>query len=83
MGHGLAFLGETTEINLHAPAAQHAEVVSTYYVVVYLRLGVPVVAVGFLAVHYGLLHAAQSFAYAVIPLCMRMTVVLHRHAQRR
>ena len=82
-GHGLTFLGGISEINLQAPAAQHAEVVSTYYVVVYLGLSLPVVFVGFLAARTGLLHAVQVFGYAVILVCCCIAFVLHASAQRR
>jgi MFS family permease len=61
-GQGLVFLGGLTAVNQHAPAQRHADVLSSFYVVIYLGVGLPVVGVGFLATVIGLLPVVQWFA---------------------
>lgn len=70
IGQGLAFLGGITEINRVAPKDRHADVLSSFYVVIYLGVGVPVIGVGFLATVTGLLTAVQLFAAVVSVLCL-------------
>ncbi|MFE1775558.1 MFS transporter [Streptomyces sp. NPDC059008] len=78
VGQGLAFLGSITEINRFAPADRHADVISSFYVIVYLGVGVPVISVGFLAAVTGLLGAVQLFTAVVAVLCLIDLVVLAR-----
>jgi predicted MFS family arabinose efflux permease len=75
-GHGLAFLGGLTTINKSAPAGRHAEALATFYVIVYLGVGLPTVGVGFLATAAGLLAAVQSFAVVVAMLCLVVLLAL-------
>ncbi|MFF9671180.1 MFS transporter [Streptomyces eurythermus] len=77
-GQGLAFLGALTEINRAAPQGRHADVLSSFYVVVYLGVGVPVIGVGLLATTTGLLTAVQVFAALVSALCLPVAAVLFR-----
>jgi predicted MFS family arabinose efflux permease len=75
-GHGLAFLGGLSTINSTAPTGRHAEVLATFYVIVYLGVGLPTIGVGFLATAAGLLIAVQSFAYVVAALCLAVLLGL-------
>ncbi|WP_051579761.1 MFS transporter [Pseudonocardia acaciae] len=84
VGQGLVFLGGLTAINQAAPAARHADVVSSFFVIVYLGVGVPVIGVGFLATVLGLLGAVRWFACAVAVLCLAVVALArarHRCAQ--
>ncbi|GAA2812517.1 MFS transporter [Saccharopolyspora taberi] len=69
-GQGLAFLGGLTTVNQAAPADRRADVLSSFYVVIYLGVGLPVIGVGFLAASVGLLTAVRYFAVAVAVLCL-------------
>ncbi|GGS85086.1 MFS transporter [Nonomuraea spiralis] len=77
-GQGLAFLGGLTAVNQGAPAGRHADVLSSFYVIIYLGVGLPVIGVGFLATVAGLLAAVQYFAGFVALLCLVMLFVLVR-----
>ncbi|MCX4094358.1 MFS transporter [Nocardia sp. alder85J] len=79
-GHGLVFLGGLTAVNHAAPAGRHAEVASTFLVVLYLGTSIPAVGVGFLATVSGLLRAVQDFAIVVAVLCL---IVLAATVRRR
>lgn len=81
IGHGLTFLGGFTEINSLAPADRHAEVISSFYVIVYLGVGLPVIGVGLLATTMDSLVAIQAFATCVIPLSLiaLSILVMDRH----
>lgn len=80
-GHGMTFLGGLTEINRLAPSDRHAEVLSSFFVVVYLGVGVPVIGVGLLATVFDLLTAVQVFAVLVVPLCLIELTILSRTRQ--
>lgn len=78
VGQGLVFLGGLTAVNQAAPAGRHADVLSSFYVVLYLGVGVPVVGVGFLATAVGLLVAVRYFAGVIAGLCVVVLLVLAR-----
>ena len=75
IGQGLGFLGGFTAVNQAAPAGHHAGVLSSFYVIIYLGVGVPVIGLGFLATVTGLLVAVQYFAGIVAVLCLVLLVV--------
>lgn len=81
-GQGLAFFGGLTAINHRAPADRHADVLSSFYVIIYLGVGLPVIGVGFLATAVGLLTAVQWFGCVVAALCIIVMCALVR-ARRR
>lgn len=70
VGHGLVFLGGLTAVNALAPPGQHAEVISSFYVVLYAGVGLPVLGLGILATSTGLLPAVAWFAASVAVLCL-------------
>ncbi|WP_055499853.1 MFS transporter [Streptomyces albus] len=81
-GQGLVFLGGLTAIGRAAPPHRHAEVLSGFYVLVYLGVGLPVIGVGLLSTAVGLLAAVQCFAAVVAALCAAVLLLLVR-AHRR
>ena len=66
----MTFLGGLTEINRLAPADRRADVLSSFYVLVYLGFGIPVLGVGLLANVLGVLPSVQIFAVLLFPLCI-------------
>ncbi|MEU5364055.1 MFS transporter [Streptomyces sp. NPDC005925] len=82
IGQGLAFLGGLTAVSQAATVDRHAEVLSGFYVIVYLGVGLPVIGVGFLATVAGLLAAVQYFAGVVALLCVTVLIVLVRVRHR-
>jgi MFS family permease len=64
-GQGLVFMGGLATINRLAPADQRAETISSYFVVSYVAIAVPVIGVGFAAESFGLYDAALAFALAI------------------
>ncbi|MEY9928284.1 MFS family permease [Catenulispora sp. GP43] len=83
LGQGLTFLGGLTAINSAAPADRRADVMSSFFVILYLGVGVPVVGVGFVATRVGLLTAVQYFAWGAAVLCVVVLLVLVRLSARR
>jgi MFS family permease len=61
-GQGLAYMGSTALVTEVAPPEQRGNVLSTYYVMIYLGVGVPVLGVGFGAGWIGLYGAVVAFA---------------------
>ncbi|WP_193090698.1 MFS transporter [Advenella sp. FME57] len=76
VGHGLTFLGGFTEINRQMPVDRHAEIVSSFYIIVYLGVGVPVIGVGLMATTVGSLVAIQRFTACMIPLLLVALCIL-------
>ena len=73
-------LASITEL---APADRRAEVSSTYFVVAYVALSVPVVGEGFASQHLGLRTAGISFAIATAVLaaiCLAAIVFQERRS---
>ncbi|MEU1827085.1 MFS transporter [Streptomyces abikoensis] len=81
IGQGMAFLGSITEVNRTAPPDRHADVISSFYVVVYLGVGVPVIGVGLLARTIPLLQAVQWFSAVIAVLCLIDLIALSRRKQ--
>jgi MFS family permease len=81
-GQGLVFLGGLTAVNHHAPAERHADVLSTFYVVIYLGVSLPVVGVGFLTTVIGLLPAVQWFAAVAAVLSLAALAFLFREVHQ-
>lgn len=70
LGQGLAFGGSLAEINTIAPTERRGDIISSYYVIIYLGVALPITGVGFIALATGLLLAVQIFAYAIIAACL-------------
>lgn len=82
-GQGLTFLAGITDVTAVAPPDRRADILSSFYVIVYLGVGLPVTGVGFLATATGLLHAVQYFALAVAAGCLALTAALARRSRPR
>jgi MFS family permease len=77
-GRGLAAVAEKT------PPERRAEVSSTYFVVAYIAISVPVIGEGLAAQHWGLRTAGVSFAVAVAvlaALCLAAVALQERRAK--
>lgn len=75
IGHGLTFLGSQNVVGCVAPSERRAEVNSSFYLAVYLGVGLPVVGTGFAANLVGLYPAVAAFA-VVIGVFGLLTVLL-------
>jgi MFS family permease len=78
VGQGFTFMGSLADVNAIAPAEHKANVVATYFVVVYLGTALPVIGVGALAGPFGLLAAIKIFSVVVVVVCAPLTS-LARH----
>jgi MFS family permease len=67
-GQGLSFRGGLTQVNEHAPAAQRGAVASSFFVVMYIAISLPVIGEGVLAQAVGLRAAGLTFAALVAAL---------------
>lgn len=68
VGQGISFSRGLADIVELAPAGRRAEVSSTYFVVAYVALSLPVVGEGLAAQHWGLRTAGVSFAIVIAVL---------------
>ncbi|WP_328462105.1 MFS transporter [Streptomyces sp. NBC_00448] len=78
IGHGLVFLGGLTTVNNAAPDSSRAEVLSSFYVIVYTGVGLPVLGVGLLATTMSLTTAVSWFAGIVAVLSLLVLIALSR-----
>lgn len=70
IGHGFALMGAFGVIHAITTLQNRAAVMSTYLFVGYLGTIVPIIAVGYLADHFGLGFAVISFCVAISALCL-------------
>jgi MFS family permease len=77
-GHGLAFRAGLTAVTAGAPAEQRGDVASSFFVVMYVAIALPVIGVGILAQAIGLRPAGLIFAAAVAAVAMVVLVLLGR-----
>jgi MFS family permease len=81
VGQGISFSRGLAAVAELAPADRRAEVSSTYFVVAYVAIALPVVGEGLAAQHWGLRTAGVSFAIAIAVLsaiCLAMILVQER-----
>ncbi|MET9927264.1 MULTISPECIES: MFS transporter [unclassified Streptomyces] len=83
LGQGLAFRGAVTAISAAAPAEHRAATVSTFFVVAYLGISLPVVGVGALTLWIGLRNAGLTFAACVLVLALSVGLHLARSTAAR
>ncbi len=69
IGHGFALMGAFAMIHQITSMNNRAAVMSTYLFIAYLGTIVPIIAVGYLADHWGLDFAVISFCIAISLLC--------------
>jgi predicted MFS family arabinose efflux permease len=67
-GQGLSFRGGLTQVNEHSPAAERGAVASSFFVVMYIAISLPVIGEGVLAQAVGLRAAGLTFAALVAAL---------------
>ena len=67
-GQGLSFRGGLAQVNERSPAAQRGAVASSFFVVMYIAISLPVIGVGVLAQAVGLRAAGLTFAALVAAL---------------
>jgi MFS family permease len=83
VGQGISFSRGLAAISELSPADRRAEVSSTYFVVAYVAISLPVVGEGLAAQHWGLRTAGVSFALAIAVLaavCLAAIVIQERRS---
>lgn len=78
LGQGLSFRAGLAAVNAEAPAERRAEVASSFFVVAYVAISIPVIGVGVLAETVGLRPAGLVFAGVVAALAATALVLLAR-----
>jgi MFS family permease len=81
LGQGLTFRAGLTAVNAGAPAGQRAEVASSYFVVQYVALAIPVIGEGVLARLAGLRTAGLVFAGVVAALSVAVLILVEHRRQ--
>lgn len=75
-GQGLSFRAGVASLNASTPAAQRAEVASSFFIVAYVAISLPVIGEGALAQATGLRPAGLAFAGVVAALAAIVLVLL-------
>jgi MFS family permease len=79
-GQGLSFRGGLTQVNERSPAAERGAVASSFFVVMYIAISLPVIGEGILAQAIGLRAAGLTFAALVAALSAAVLILLaHTH----
>jgi MFS family permease len=77
-GQGLSFRGGLTEVNERSPAAERGAVASSFFVVMYVAISLPVIGEGVLAQAIGLRAAGLTFAALVAALSATVLIRAER-----
>lgn len=81
-GQGMGFRAGLLDITRCSPDTRRGEVASTYFVVLYVAISIPVVGIGIGADLIGLRMAAEAFAAGVAALaCLAMALLVRRRAR--
>ena len=83
IGQGMSFRAGLSSINARALAAHRAEVASSFFIVAYVAISVPVVGEGALAQATGLRTAGIVFAAAVATVSATVLILLAGNRDRR
>jgi len=83
LGHGLTFRAGLAAVNAGAPPAQRGEAASSFFVVMYVAISLPVIGAGLLTEATGLRPAGLIFAAAVAALAAVALVVPWRQRRSR
>jgi MFS family permease len=78
LGHGLVFRAGLGAVSARAPAERRGEVASSYFVVAYIAISLPVIGVGVVAQATGLRTAGLVFALATAAVSIVVLVLLAR-----
>ncbi|QPP08171.1 MFS transporter [Streptomyces bathyalis] len=82
VGQGMSFRAGLAAVNAEAPVARRANVASTYFVVLYVALSLPVIGVGLAADLVGLRAAGIAFSVLVAVLAGSVLAALLRAGRR-
>lgn len=80
LGQGVSFRAALTALNAAAPSDRRAEVASTFFIVAYVAISIPVVGAGLVAQTAGLLVAGIVFSFAVAALAAVAAIASRRQA---
>lgn len=83
VGHGMSMLAGMSMINRIAMPTNRAGLLSTYLVIGYIGSMVPVMAMGWVADHWGMTVAVCSFCSVVVVLGVVAAVLFQRHPRMR
>lgn len=75
VGQGMSFSKGLAAVVAASPAARRAEVTSTYFVVAYVAISLPIVGQGIAAAHWGLRTAGVAFNIGVAALALLALVL--------
>ena len=81
LGQGLSFRAGLAGINASSPPERRGEIASTFFVILYVALSLPVIGVGAVAQSFGLVIAGVAFAAIVATLAAIALVVLLTRAK--
>ena len=78
---GCVFMGSLSTANRLAPAERRAQVVSSYFVMCYLGLAVPVIGVGIASEHFGVFRSVLVCSIALAILSMFSLTTFRRSGE--
>ncbi|WP_183192457.1 acetolactate synthase small subunit [Brevibacillus fluminis] len=78
LGHGPTYAGALAQVNQVAPDSARGDVVSSFFVVTYLGVSIPILGLGFAAQWIGLTAAIEIFAVAMGALIVWSLVAWRR-----
>jgi MFS family permease len=75
LGHGMTFGGATVLVNMLASPTARGRILSLYYVIIYLGVGVPILLTGWLASRGDLRFSASVFTAMIVVVSLIITML--------
>jgi MFS family permease len=76
LGQGLSFRAGLAAINAQSPSTQRGEIASSFFIVLYVALSIPVIGVGVAAQVFGLQMAGVAFSVIMAILALIALIIL-------
>ncbi|GHO84749.1 putative multi-drug efflux transporter [Dictyobacter formicarum] len=76
LGQGLSFRAGLAEINARSPSTQRGEIASSFFVVLYVAISIPIIGVGMAAQIFGLQVAGIAFSAIMAILALIALIIL-------
>ncbi|GCE24542.1 MFS transporter [Dictyobacter alpinus] len=76
LGQGMSFRAGLAAINAQSPSAQRSEIISSFFVVLYIAISIPVIGVGVAAQIFGLQIAGVAFSAIMAILALIALIML-------
>jgi predicted MFS family arabinose efflux permease len=78
IGQGISFRASLAELSNRSPAERKGEVISAFFVVLYVAISLPVIGIGIAVQGLGIVRATMTFAAITVVIVLISLMLLRR-----